>query len=106
MMNRDKSNLFPVYFAENQEAQMRARGVVFRSASVKDNEPICVECEAKGIASFICSICGERRSSKEIQESFGDPAEHLCKVCYSSVSAEVWEKKVKELWEAHRWENE
>ena len=106
MMVKDKSNLFPFCFAENQEAQMKKQGVVFRSSSEKDNERICVECEAKGMASFICAICGERRDSSSVQESFGAPAEYLCKDCYSTVPAEKWEKKTKELSESHRWDFE
>jgi len=106
MMAKDKSNLFPFLFAESQEAQMKKQGVAFRSSSEKDNKRICIECEAKGLASFVCALCGERKSSSNVQESFGYPAEYLCKDCYSTVSAEIWENKIEELSESHRYDFE
>lgn len=106
MMDKDKGKLFPFYFAESQESQMKKADIVFRSHSEKDNERICIECESKGLASFICALCGERRNSSDVQESFGDPSEKLCKSCFSTVSAEMWEKKVRELEESHRYDFE
>jgi len=60
----------------------------------------------KGKASFVCTLCNERRTSDQVQERFGDPPEFLCKICYSSVSALKWDQKNKELNEAHRYDFE
>ena len=106
MMNKDLCKLFPFSSSENQEAQMKKAGVVFCSSSKKDDKYICVECEAKGFASFICALCGERRNSNDIKESIGDPPDRLCKHCYSTVSAETWENKVAELERLHKYDYE
>lgn len=106
MMKKDKSGLFTSYIRENQESQMEKKKVVFISSSIKDNEYICVECEKAGMASFKCSLCGIDQSSDQVRESFGSPAEYLCKKCYETVSAKDWAEKVDELEKAHRWDYE
>ena len=102
MMGR--SNLFSSL--KDQETQMKKLGVVFISDATKDNQYICVECKEKGIASFICALCGERRSYEDMQESFGDPPEYLCKHCYNTVSAKVWDDKVADLSDIHKYDFE
>ncbi len=69
-------------------------------------EPICERCKIEGKATVRCALCGEQRSSKQIKESYGYPPEYLCRACYVSVPAAVWEAKVDELEEAHRWDFE
>jgi len=106
MMIKANNGLFPYYIGDNQESQMKKQGIVFSSHSKKNNQKICIECEKSGKASFVCALCHENRGSEEVEESFGDPAEYLCKECFSTVSAKVWEEKTDELSRAHRYDFE
>jgi hypothetical protein len=100
----DRSDLFSSL--KDQEIQMKKLGVVFRSNATKDNQYICVECKEKGVASFTCSLCGEQRSYEDMQQSFGDPPEYLCKHCYNIVPAKAWDNKVDELLDIHKYDFE
>ena len=104
MMIKDKFRLFSGLFTKTQDTQMKEKGVVYKSNSTIDGGSICVECEALGKASFTCALCGLQCSSDTLQYSVGNPAEKLCKQCYKTVSAEVWETKVDELDTAHQWD--
>lgn len=106
MITKETNNLFPMYYAINQEAQMKAAGLVYITSTLVDDEPICIECEQSGKASFLCALCEERKTTDKKQESFGDPAEFLCKDCYESVPAKKWDEKVDELRESHYWDFE
>jgi hypothetical protein len=106
MIEKETKNLFPNFYAINQKAQMKAAGLVYMTATLVDDEPICIECEESGKASFLCELCDERKTTDKKQESFGDPAEFLCKDCYESVPAKKWHEKVDELQESHRWDFE
>lgn len=101
------NDLFPWYYKNNLESQMKRAGIVFRSNMKDKNDCYIYEnCAKEGKSTFICALCGKERSSDQIVESFGDPPEHLCKICYKTVSAEVWEKKKQELYNLHRWDFE
>jgi hypothetical protein len=104
MMVKANPGLFPTAFDINQDAQMKASNVVYKSSLTKDDDYICVECAKEGKASFVCSLCKERRQSRELQESFGDPSDCLCRVCYETVPAKTWAIKVKELETAHKYD--
>lgn len=69
-----------------------------------DDEPICIECEQAGKSDFLCALCKERKRSNKKQESFGDPSEFLCTDCYETKPAKIWDEKVDELVEAHRYD--
>jgi len=99
--------LFPYYWRENLKSQMERANIMFRGdVKDKDDHYICEECAKAGKSTFICDLCGEERSSELKQESFGDPPDFLCKVCYETVPAKIWEKKHDELWHEHRWDFE
>jgi len=99
-------SIFPKYMRINQEAQMKAAGFVYSTSILVDDEPICLECEQSGKADFLCAMCDERKTTDKKQESFGDPAEFLCKDCYETKPAKVWDEKVDELQDAHRYDFE
>lgn len=103
MMPKMDSNFFPLVESSKQEYQMRDKGVFFISKSRLDAELICSDCESKGKATFECALCQQRHNSDQIQESFGDPAEFLCKTCYSTVPAKTWNEKVDCLEKHHRY---
>lgn len=95
---------FPQYVFANAEAQARRAGWGQESTARKDDEVICTDCARKGLSSFTCALCEEERSSDLIQESFGDPPEHLCSECYSTVSAEKWDRARDDLNQKHRYD--
>jgi len=100
-------NLFPYYWKTNLDSQLKRAGIQYEGTSkdTRDNY-VCEECSKAGKGSFTCALCGEERSTDLKEESFGDPPEYLCKVCYESVSASVWSKKTDELYKSHRWDFE
>jgi len=104
MMDKCKYGIFPFYTGNNQEAQMKEKGVVFRSTATMGNDPICVECKDADKASFKCALCKEMKPSSKEEESFGDPAEYLCKDCYATVPAKVWDDKAEKLRHDHQYD--
>jgi hypothetical protein len=105
MITNSHSAPWPVYVFYNAEAQRQAAGWGYRSHSVdRDGEPICQDCAAAGKATFICALCSEERTSSEVAESIGDPAEHLCNVCYTTRPAKEWAEKLDKLHKSHRWD--
>jgi len=99
-------SIFPKYVRINQEAQMKAADFVYSTSTLVDDEPICLECEQAGKADFLCAMCDERKTTDKKEKSFGDPAEFLCKDCYETKPAKVWDEKVDELQDAHRYDFE
>lgn len=67
---------------------------------------ICTKCIENGAESLECALCKKEKKSFEIKKCIGYPAEYLCKECYSTVSAEIWDIKVNELEENHKWDYE
>lgn len=105
MVEKGNYGVFPSCFEETQEAQIKLNErIVFKSKSETNDGKICIECHDAGKASFKCELCGEVRPTNEIEVSFGDPAEHLCKICYGEVSAKDWDKKVEELENEHQYD--
>lgn len=104
MMKKAPSGLFPCSIFDNQEAQMKDLGVVFESPMYLDDDKICAECAEQGKASFHCALCGVLKPSSKLQYSVGSPPEYLCEDCYETVSAKVWQEKVDELDDAHKWD--
>ncbi|WP_394849609.1 hypothetical protein LZC95_19430 [Pendulispora brunnea] len=63
----------------------------------------CADCAAREGATFVCALCGARRSLSEVKEEFGTRSrEFLCKPCYATVPAVEWVDKCTELRNAHR----
>lgn len=98
--------IFPAYWQMNQVSQAKRAGIVFKSTTKVDDENICEECEKSGKADFLCALCNERKSTDKIQESIGDAPEFLCKDCYDTVPAKIWDDKLEELEEAHKYDYE
>ena len=69
-----------------------------------DDYFICKECAGKNLADFKCDLCNNRYPSSEIQESFGDPPDFLCKNCYKTQPALVWCEEVADLESLHRYD--
>ncbi len=70
----------------------------------EDDRHVCIECEQADRVMFVCVLCGEKRPSSQSQWHCGDPAEHLCRHCYETVSAQIWEQKVDQIEECHRYD--
>ncbi len=98
------NSIFPKFWRINQESQMKAAGIVYKTHSTIDGYSICIECEQAGKSSFLCALCNERKSSDKRKEAIGDPADFLCKDCFETKSAKVWEEKYDELIEEHKYD--
>jgi len=90
------------------DAQLARAGWQRQSATYDDTHDayICAACAASDTRTFVCVLCGQQRPPSESQESFGMPAEHLCKACYTTAPANVWIEKTEALHDAHRWDFE
>lgn len=67
------------------KAQMDRAGIQFRSSSTDaTGHTVCEGCVKEGKVTVRCALCGESRTSDQIQETYGDPAECLCTVCYGT----------------------
>jgi len=104
MIKRDnRADCFPPYWKLNFEIQVREAGWEIHSYTKKNNKGyICQSCEENGKASFTCNLCEKDYPTTEIQESFGDPSEYLCKSCYKTIPAKKWDKAVNDLVGEHR----
>ena len=99
-------SIFPTYFPIDFNAQLKKAGWEKMSDVKVDDNYICEECAKSGKADFLCVLCGQRKLTDKIEESFGDPPEFLCSDCYATVSAKIWDDKVEELRDIHRWDFE
>ena len=98
------SSFFPMWRNNDQDAQMTRAGFVYISDIKVDDNYICVECKQQGKADFKCELCDERKPTSKIQESFGNPSVFLCRDCYETVPAKIWDEKCDELEEEHRYD--
>lgn len=101
-MNIDTNQTRLFWYGDGQKDQMKRAGIVKEDFSA--DEPTCEECSNKGLVKFTCNLCSLEQFSTEVQESFGDPAEFLCKTCYATVPAQTWDKAVDRLRDAHQWD--
>lgn len=101
-----KNSFFPVWCEMNQDAQMKRANLVYISTTMVDNEYICEECDKGGKANFKCELCGDRKSTNKIQETFGDPPVFLCEDCYETIPAKKWDVKCEQLLDEHRYDFE
>jgi ssDNA-binding Zn-finger/Zn-ribbon topoisomerase 1 len=100
------NRIFPLPISINQESQIKRAGIVFKSTVKVDDAYICEECQSSGKATFLCALCNNRKSIDKVQESIGDPPEFLCADCYASVPSKIWDEKLEELQEEHRYDFE
>lgn len=103
-MDTRPNGIFPRFHKLMIEAQMQRAGWVARSDSDIDEVAICRECEKLGIAAFTCYGCKEKRASNLLEQSFGSPPDHLCHVCYSTMSAKAWDELLRELEDEHKYD--
>jgi hypothetical protein len=108
MLHRDAKRaqkIFPLYLALTLKAQLnRANWRLASGITDKNNDVICESCAAENLGSFVCVLCGIERPSEAVQQSIGDPPDYLCKICYDSVTARAWERKIDELEKDHRYD--
>lgn len=72
-----------------------------------DHEYICSDCVAAGKATFTCALCEKAQPTTQLHKSWGfRPSESMCKTCYETVPAKVWDAKSDELFEKHRYDFE
>ena len=106
MLPKTGRGVFPNYIHMNQDAQMKRAGFVYSTNTEVDGECICIECKDAGKVYILCALCNERKPSDKEQESFGYPPEYLCKDCYETKPAKIWEEKCDELRDSHRYDFE
>lgn len=99
-----RRSFFPFWFEMCQDAQMKRANIVYVSNTKVDDDNICIECEKSGKADFKCELCGERKPTSKIKESFGDPPDYLCDDCYKITPAKTWDDKCDELEQEHRYD--
>ena len=99
-------SLFHLYWRIDFKHQLKNAGWHLMSDIKVDDKYICQDCASAGKANFLCALCGERKPTDKKRDSFGDPPDHLCIDCYESATAKVWNDKVEELEELHRWDFE
>jgi hypothetical protein len=88
---------------EGLKAQLQRAGIKIESCRMDKNDRfVCTECV--GGVTFVCFHCDKESPATEIQESRGDPAEHLCKGCYGTLTAKQWDEAVDALQEAHKYD--
>lgn len=97
---------FPRWIECSFESQIKRAGWVIKSGVEAAEEAICATCAASGKAYFLCDLCGEKRSTDEVQVSIGDPPVYLCKQCYKTIPAQEWDDKEEHLREEHRYDFE
>lgn len=95
---------FPIWFGNDFDAQCKKLNLEIRSGEKIDGCAICMTCVRNGKAVFVCALCKETMHTNEIQESFGDPPDSLCRFCYEARSAKEWIEKTKELSKIHRYD--
>ena len=106
MMQEARRGVFPYFIDLAQKTQMKNKDIHFISVSEIKNQKICSKCEKDGKASFVCALCNETKDSNQVEESFGDPPEHLCTDCYAKTPVKTWDEKVAELEKSHRYDFE
>ena len=101
-----KDARWPSLSTETREAQAKRLGVALASSSYSRSRGgnLCVSCAEAGADTFLCAICKLERPTGQEQESFGYPAESVCKTCYATVPAKEWERAVERLEDRHKYD--
>lgn len=96
---------FRNWYVPTIKDQMERAGWRWRSR-VQNSEGhyYCADCAQSGTDLIRCVCCQMTRPASLVQESFGDPPEYLCKVCYDTAPAKVWEQLVDQLTESHQYD--
>lgn len=105
-VDKQRDRAFPRWYLADVDAQLkRANWRRIGTGRINDDR-ICTQCTSEGRGSFDCALCNERRPSDQIKESFGDPSEYLCKVCFETRTAKEWADKHEALYDRHRYDFE
>lgn len=104
MIDDINNAFFPKYFKLNRAEQMIQADMVYTSSVLMNGKLICVECEKKGKANFLCYLCNKTKTSEKVHESFGYPTDYLCSDCYETVPAKKWNEVIDELNEDHKYD--
>jgi hypothetical protein len=103
----DFAGIFPGYYRIRIEEQMKRASIQWATNERdKNDDRLCEVCAVAANIQITCALCKQDRPRADIQESFGDPPEYLCKPCYTTVPANVWELKSDKLRESHRYDFE
>ncbi|HEX9986926.1 MAG TPA: hypothetical protein VGE45_00400 [Chloroflexia bacterium] len=86
--------------------QLTQAGIMKETLWTYRNRNICEECFAAGKAGFKCFLCEKDRTSDEEKESWGDPPEYLCTMCFETGTAKAWAEAQKKLYERHKHDHE
>jgi len=97
---------FPCYIRATFERQIAKTDIRFVGGTNGDREPVCIDCVKAGAITCECALCGKSKPSSEMEESVGDPPEHLCKSCYETVPAKIWDENLAALEESHKYDFE
>jgi hypothetical protein len=106
MLPKSPALRWPALSQETREAQAKRLGVALESTSYSSSRGgmLCTDCAEAGADTFVCVICKLKRSTGQEQESFGFPAESVCKACYATVPAKEWERVVDRLEDRHKYD--
>lgn len=100
-----RASPFPVWFVVDFDAQIKGAGWgIISRVRDETGHPICEDCRRDGKAQFKCALCKMVREAREVYKSYGDPAEHLCRTCYTTATVEKWDIADRELQATHRYD--
>lgn len=95
---------FPKYCMLGFDRQLKNADWREMTFATGEHQHICKQCSEEGKAVFTCALCKTNKPTSEIQATFGDPAEFLCKSCYVTVPASVWDENIKRLEDEHKYD--
>lgn len=104
MKGLESHSIFNVRNGLNQKDQMMAAGIRMESKVDVNGIKICQQCEKEGKATIHCQLCDKDQPADMVEESTGWPYVYLCKDCYATVPAKVWDKKLSDLQHEHRYD--
>lgn len=99
--------IFSPHVTMTQKAQAARIGLHWQHGKFFPGEDLlCTTCIEAGLATFKCYICKETKATDRIQESIGIlSTDYLCKDCYATVPAKVWDEKLEELEKEHEYDH-
>lgn len=87
---------FPKEYAATMEAQLFAARIRFVATYNGEGRPVCGDC-SKTRALYRCELCHTEKTDEATQWSGHGRQYFLCKACYRTTPAAVWDAKVFEL---------
>lgn len=103
MMKEAPYGVFPNWLKLNQKEQaIKADIQIFHSTIGYDK--ICKKCVEDGIVTFECHLCNTKKPLNKIQKEIGSPSDYLCSDCYETIPAKMWDEKIEEMEENHKYD--